>query len=46
MEDLKVNIDGKEYSVKVEKLESGKLKVFFAFQFFFKYFPRIPFFSQ
>ena len=29
MEDLKVNVDGKEYSVKVEKLDSGKLKVFF-----------------
>lgn len=29
MQDLKVNIDGKEYSVKVEELDSGKLKVYF-----------------
>jgi hypothetical protein len=29
MQDLKVNIDGKEYSVKVEELNSGKLKVYF-----------------
>jgi len=29
MQDLKVNIDGKEYSVKVEELDSGKLRVFF-----------------
>lgn len=29
MQDLKVNIDGKEYSVQVEDLESGKLKVYF-----------------
>jgi biotin carboxyl carrier protein len=29
MEDLKVSIDGKEYVVKVEKQDSGKLKVFF-----------------
>jgi len=29
MQDLKVNIDGKEYNVKVEELDSGKLKVYF-----------------
>ena len=29
MQDLKVKIDGKEYSVKVEELDSGKLKVYF-----------------
>lgn len=29
MQDLKVNIDGKEYDVKVEELDSGKLKVYF-----------------
>ena len=29
MQDLKVNIDGKEYNVKVEELDSGKLKVHF-----------------
>ena len=29
MQDLKVNIDGKEYSVKVEELDSGKLRVYF-----------------
>jgi len=29
MQDLKVNIDGKEYTVKVEELDSGKLKVYF-----------------
>jgi len=29
MQDLKVDIDGKEYSVKVEELDSGKLKVYF-----------------
>ena len=29
MQDLKVNIDGKEYDVKVEELNSGKLKVYF-----------------
>ena len=29
MQDLKVKIDGKEYAVKVEELDSGKLKVYF-----------------
>ncbi len=29
MQDLKVNIDGKEYNVKVEELDSGKLNVYF-----------------
>lgn len=29
MQDLKVKIDGKEYNVKVEELDSGKLKVYF-----------------
>lgn len=29
MQDLKVSIDGKEYSVKVEELDSGKLRVYF-----------------
>jgi len=29
MQDLKVNIDGKEHVVKVEELDSGKLKVYF-----------------
>ena len=29
MQDLKVKIDGKEYKVKVEELDSGKLKVYF-----------------
>lgn len=29
MQDLKINIDGKEYTVKVEELDSGKLKVYF-----------------
>ncbi len=29
MQDLKVKIDGKEYDVKVEELDSGKLKVYF-----------------
>ena len=29
MQDLKVNIDGKEHTVKVEALDSGKLKVYF-----------------
>ena len=29
MQDLKVNIDGKEYDVKVEEINSGKLKVYF-----------------
>lgn len=29
MQDLKINIDGKEYNVKVEELDSGKLKVYF-----------------
>ncbi len=29
MQDLRVNIDGKEYTVKVEELDSGKLKVYF-----------------
>lgn len=29
MQDLKVNIDGKEYNVKVEEIDSGKLKVYF-----------------
>ena len=29
MQDLKVNIDGKEYKVKVEESDSGKLKVHF-----------------
>jgi len=29
MQDLNVNIDGKEYNVKVEELDSGKLKVHF-----------------
>lgn len=29
MEDLKVNIDGKEHSVKIEELGSGKIKVYF-----------------
>jgi len=30
MQDLKVKIDGKEYEVKVEELDSGKLKVYFS----------------
>lgn len=29
MQDLKVNIDGKEYTIQVEELDSGKLKVYF-----------------
>ncbi len=29
MQDLKVKIDGKEYKVKVEETDSGKLKVYF-----------------
>ena len=29
MQDLKVNIDGKAYEVKVEELDSGKLRVYF-----------------
>ena len=29
MQDLKVNIDGKEYTVKVDELGSGKLMVYF-----------------